>query len=93
MTKEETTSPTVATENFFITATIDVHKNHAVATVYLPGAFLHMDVDPNDDMVHMVLYGKLAELMVKVNPMLHRNYVIHDKKGCTVLYVELQKAV
>ena len=79
----------VATESVFITATIDAFENRDVATVDLPGAFLHTEVDPNDDITHMVLHGELAELMVKVNPLMYQQYVISDKKGWTLLYVEL----
>ena len=79
----------VATESVFITANIDALENMDVATDDLPGAFLHTEVDPNDDIVHMVLCGELAELMVKLNPLMYQIYVISDKKGWTLLYVEL----
>ena len=49
-TKAEVTSPTVATESLFITAIIDAYKNCDVATVNLPGAFMHTDTDPKDKM-------------------------------------------
>ena len=89
MTKEETASPTVATENVFVAATFAAHEEGDVATVNLPDAFLHTDVDPNDDTICMTQHGKLAELMVKVNPMSYRKYVIHNDKGHMVLYVAL----
>ena len=54
-TKEEVASLTVATESVFITATIDAFENRDVATVDMPGAFLHTKVDPSDNIVHMVL--------------------------------------
>ena len=93
-TKDEVASPTtVATENVFITATIDAFENRDAATVNMPGAFMHTEVDPNDDIVYMVLRGELAELMVKVNPSMYQKYVTSDKKGRILLYVELQKAV
>ena len=92
-TKDEVALPIVATESVFITATIDTFENRDVAPVDLPGAFLHKGVDPNDDIVYMVLHGELATLMVKVNPMMYQKYVISDKKGRTLLYVELQRAV
>ena len=47
----------------------------------------------NDDMAHMVLCRKLAELTVKVNLMLYQKYIIHDKKCHMGLYMETQKAV
>ena len=42
-TKEESTSPTVAIENVFLTATIDAFEGRDVATCDIPGAFLHTD--------------------------------------------------
>ena len=68
--KQDTTSPTVATESVFITAVIDMHEGHDVACFYIPGAFLHAEVDKD---ITMVLKGRLAELMVQVAPNLYRN--------------------
>ena len=78
-TKEEVASPTVPTEHVSITATIDAFENGGVATVDLPGAFLHTKVDPNDDTVHMILRGELTELMVKGNTSMYQKYVISDR--------------
>ena len=56
--------------------------------------FLHTKEDPNNDIVHMVLRGELAKLMVKINPSMYQQYVTSNKKGCKLLYVvELQTAV
>jgi len=41
----------------------------------------------------MVLKGRLAELMVQVAPNLYRKYITVDKKGTTILYVKMQKAL
>jgi len=49
--KQDTTSPTVATESVFITAIIDAHKGRDVACFDIPGAFLHADVDEDITMV------------------------------------------
>jgi hypothetical protein len=67
--KQDTTSPTVATELAFITAVIDAHKGHNVACFDIPGAFLHTDIYED---ITMVLKGRLAELMVQVAPNLYR---------------------
>jgi hypothetical protein len=47
----------------------------------------------NPDYVLMHLDGVLAELMVKVAPLLYRKYVTTNAKGKPVLYVQLEKAV
>jgi hypothetical protein len=44
-TKEETSSPTVSIEALFLTSVIDAQEGRDVATVNIPGAFLHSDID------------------------------------------------
>ena len=41
----------------------------------------------------MLFKGKLAELMVMVDPKLYRKYVTYDSKGNTMLYVQMNKAL
>ena len=59
--KEEKTSPTVATEAVILTSTIDAKEGRDVATVDIPGAFMHSD---QDETVHLHLQGTLADLLV-----------------------------
>ena len=73
----------------FITSTIDAKESRKLATIDIPGAFLHAD---NEDYVIMKMVGTLAELMVKTNPKLYQQYVILEK-GKSVLYLRLQKAL
>ena len=58
-------------------------------TIDIPGAFLHAD---NKDYVIMKMVGMMAELMVKTNPKPYQQYV-KLKKGKSVLYLQLQKAL
>ncbi len=76
-------------ESVFITAAIDAKEHRKVATIDIPGAFLHAN---NEDYVIIKMVGTLAELMVKTNPKLYRKYVVNEK-GCSVLYLRLQKAL
>jgi hypothetical protein len=88
-TKEEASSPTVAIEAVMLSCVIDAKEHRDVATVDLPGAFMQADMD---EVVHMRMEGKMAELLVRINPQLYRKYVVIEgtKK---VLYVELRKAL
>ena len=61
-----------------------------VACIDLPGAYLHA---VNEDEVIMKMEGKLAELMVNVEPKLYRKYVTTGPKGKPILYVKLYKAL
>ena len=55
MKKEDTTSPTSATESVFITSTIDEFERKIVATMEVTSDFLHNPMGPKDPKVHMVL--------------------------------------
>ena len=85
-TKGEATSPTVTTDAVIITSAIDAHEGRDVAVIDLPGAFLHATMD---DVVHMVMHGRLAELMAETAPELYRKYITHGKNGEAMLYVTL----
>ncbi len=89
-TKQQSASPTVATESVFITVVIDVHEGQDMAWFDIPGAFLHADLDED---IAMVLKGRLADLMVQVAPNLYRKYILVDRKGTAILYVKMQKAM
>ncbi len=84
------TSPTIMTELVLITAAMEVTKGRDIAVIDLPGAFLNADMD---EVVHMVLRGKLAELMVMFALQIYQKYVTLGNKGEPMLYVTLQKAL
>jgi hypothetical protein len=88
--KSDAASPTVAIESVFITCCIDAREGRDVATVDIPGAFMHADMDQT---VHMRLEGKMAELLVQLDPKLYRKYLIISPNGRPILYVELKKAL
>ncbi len=88
-TKEEASSPTVAIESVMLSCTIDAKEKRDVATVDIRGAFMQADME---DEVHMKLEGKMAELMVRVDPKLYRKFV-QIERGRKVLYVKLKKAL
>ena len=52
-------------------------------------SFLHAVTD--EDLV-MRLEGRLAKLMVKVDPSLYRKYITTSSKGKSILYVKMHKA-
>jgi hypothetical protein len=89
-TKEETSSPIVSTEALFLTSLIDAEEEQKVVIMDIPGAFMHSDMD---ELVHMRASGAMAKLLVRVDPAKYREYVVQDKKGNDVIYVELTKAL
>ncbi len=69
---------------------IEAHKEHNIACFYIPGAFLHANLDKD---ITMILKGRLAELIVKVAPNLYRKYISVDRRRTAILYVKMQKAI
>ena len=82
-------SPTVSTEAVFLTALVDAQEGRHVATVDVPGAFMQADMD---ELVHVKLEGKMAELLLEIDPVMYSPYMTKER-GTTVLYVELLKAL
>ena len=52
--------------------------------------FLQAD---NDKTVNMLLRRKLAEMMVRIDPALYREYVTYSANGVPMLYARLSKAL
>ena len=61
-----------------------------MAVLDIAYAFLQAD---NDETVNMLLRGKLAEMMVRIDPALYREYVTYSANGVPMLYVRLSKAL
>ena len=56
----------------------------------IANAFLHAD---NDEIILMLLRGRLAEMMVRVDPSMYCKYVTYSSNGQAMLYVRLSKAL
>ena len=59
-----------------------------MAYIDMANAFIRAD---NDERVLMILRGKVAKLMARVNPILYRPYITYSHKGVPMLYVRLSK--
>jgi len=88
--KSDTSLPTVSLEAMMMSCTIDAKENRHVAIVDIPGTFLHADMDEE---VYMLLEGKIAELIVMLDPKLYCKYIWENKKNMPMLYVRLKKAL
>ena len=74
-TGKEKTSPTMATEAIILTSTIDAKEGWDVATVDIPGTFMHSD---QDETVYLQLQWTLTDLLVKCDPKLYCKYVVTE---------------
>ena len=69
---------------------VDTRERRAQAVLDIANAFLHAD---NDERVLMLLHGRLAEMMARIDLSLYRKYVTYSEKGTPMLYVRLYKAL
>ena len=89
--KSEWASPTVSTDGVILTSTIEAHEERDVAVIDAPNAFLNAT---DNEKTLMLLKGKLAELMVQIDPKMYQKHIIiTSSKGEPMLYVKLSKAL
>jgi hypothetical protein len=81
LTKEDTSPPTVSIESVLLSCTIDAKED-------IPGVFMQTDMD---EIVHMVLEGKKAKLLVKIDLKLYRKYLMSSLVCLTYLMASMEK--
>lgn len=78
----EVTLPTIVSDSVMLTAATKAAEKRDVAVIGLPGAFLSADMD---ELVHVVLRGELAELMVETAQEICWKYVTCGRKRGSAL--------
>ena len=63
-----------------MSCSIDAKENRYVAVADILGAFLHADMDEE---VYMLLKGKIAKLIVKLDPKLYHKIIWGNEKKQT----------
>jgi hypothetical protein len=86
--KAEASSPTATLMGIMLTCMIDAYEKRDVATVDIPGAFLQTKMPEEDRDVHVVLDGRMAELLAKISPEDYQKYV-HQHRGQSHIYCKL----
>ncbi len=88
ISKENASSPTVATESVLLTSLVDVQENCDIAIVDIPNAFIQTVVEDDEDKVIMRIRGHMVGVLVKVAPRVYSPYVSTNKQGRKQLLVE-----
>jgi hypothetical protein len=73
MTKQETSSPTVATKALMQTCVINAIEGRDVATCNIPGTFMPLDMKGK---VFMKLEGVMAEVILQIDPKKYTKHVM-----------------
>jgi hypothetical protein len=93
ISKENVSSPAVATESVLLTSLVDAQENRDVTIVNSPNAFIQMVVENNEDKVVMKIRGHMVDVLMKVAPRVYGPYVSTDKQGRKQLLVECLNAI
>ena len=88
--KSDGSLPTVVTKNMLMAGVINARERREVAVLDIANTFLQTD---NNKTINMLLRGKLAKMMVRIDPALYREYVTYSVNGVPMWYVRLSKAL
>ena len=80
--REDASSPTDSTECLMISCVVDAKERRHVATCDINGAFLRMLMNKR---THVILTGKMVDLMVEANPTRYKDYGTFDRNSQKVL--------
>ena len=87
---DDWSSPTASLESILTTFLIDVVEGRSVATVDIPGAYLHAEF-PADKNVLLKITGELVDLMCDIDPTYSQE--VCWEGNCKVLYVKVIRAL
>jgi hypothetical protein len=93
ISKEDASSPTVATESVLLSCIIDAEGEQYVAVVDIPNAFVQTRVENEKDMAFIKIRGILVDILVEIAPDVYKSYVLKDKKGTKQLLAQYQNAL
>ena len=93
ISKEDASSPTVATESVLLSCIIDAEEERDVAVIDIPNAFVQTRVEDEKDMAIIKIRGVLVDILVEIAPDVYKSYATTDKKGVRQLLVQCQNAL
>ena len=93
ISKEESTSPTAATEAILITGVIEAKEGRDIMTLDIPNAFLqtNMPKDESGERTIMKFRGILVDILCEIDPEVYSKYVTRDSGNNKILYVSMLK--
>jgi hypothetical protein len=93
ISKEDASSPTIATESVILSCIIDAEEERDVNVVDIPNAFVQTRIEDKKNMVIIKLCGILVDILVEMAPDICKSYATTDKKGVKQLLVQCQNAL
>jgi hypothetical protein len=93
ISKEDASSPIVATEALLLSCIIDTEEGRDVAVVDIPNVFVQTRVENEKDMAFIKICGVLVDILVEIAPDVYKSYGSRDKKGMKQILVQCQNAL
>ena len=92
ITKEDASSPTVATESVLLMSVIAAEEGRDVAIIDIPNAFIQTRVEREEDMVIIQVRGYLVDVLCEIDPN-YKKFVTYNKKGEKQLLLRCWNAI
>ena len=92
ISKEDSSSPTVATESVLLTAVIAAEERRDTVVVDIPNAFIQTRVEREEDKVIIRVRGYLVDVLCKIDPN-YKKFVTTNKKGEKQLLLLCENAI
>jgi hypothetical protein len=93
ISKEDASSPTIATEAVLLLCIINAEEGRDVTVIDIPNTFIQVQVEDEGDMAIIKIRGVLVDILVQIAPDVYKSYVTTDKKGMKQLLVQCQNAL
>ena len=81
ISKEDASSPTVASYSVLLSFIIDAEEGRDVAVIDIPNAFIQTRIEDDKYMAIIKIRGILVDILVDLAPDVYREFVTIDKKG------------
>jgi hypothetical protein len=79
ISKQDSSSPTVATEAILLTCIIVAEEGRGVAVVDIPNAFIQAKIEDKADMAVIKLRGILVDMLLDIAPNAYHPFVTNSK--------------
>ena len=91
ISKEESASPTVATESVLLTGVMEAKERRKVITLDVPNAFIQTYLEDVDERIILILRGIAVEMLIDIDSK-YEDYV-ETENGKKVLYLECTNVI
>ena len=88
ISKEDASSPTVATEAVLLSCIIDAEEERDVAVIDIPNTFIQTRVEDEKYMAFIKIRGVLVNILVEIAPDVYKSHVTTNKKGVKQLLIQ-----